>query len=95
MRTSPALGRGMRNSSTVSGRPGSQNTAARMKLGPPATWYPAADSADKERRRPPPRRRRRGRARREEEMDIGIGHARVSQHSGLLVEARDDDKSMN
>lgn len=76
MRTSPALGLGMRNSSTVSGRPGSQNTTPRMKLGPPATWYPAAvaesDSAEKDRRRAPPIRRRSGRARRvEEEMDIG------------------------
>jgi len=30
MRSSPALGRGMRNSSSVSGRPGSQKTAPRM-----------------------------------------------------------------
>ena len=61
-RTSPALGRGMRNSSMVSGRPGSQNTAPRMKLGPPDTWYPAAaaesGAAEKDRRRAPPIRPR-------------------------------------
>ena len=57
----------------VSGRPGSQNTAARMKLGPPDTWYPEAsgtddDDDDKDRRRAPPIRLR---ARREAvEMDM-------------------------
>jgi hypothetical protein len=54
----------------VSGRPGSQNTAARMKLGPPETWYPAEESGadEKDRRRAPPIRLR---ARREAvEMDM-------------------------
>ncbi|BAT03485.1 Os08g0109250, partial [Oryza sativa Japonica Group] len=66
MRSSPALGRGMRKSSRVRGRPGSQNTAPRMKLGPPATWYPGEDagsgSDEKGRRNAPPIRRRMGSA---------------------------------
>jgi hypothetical protein len=50
-RTSLALGSCMRNSSMVSGRPGSQNSAA-PKLDRPETWYPAGGV--KHRREGPP-----------------------------------------